>query len=534
MKNIIAIMLSLIFIIIPLHIVEANENSKSVSLPSHMEVDTFVVDENNNQIYMAVTSGAQSKVIKKGDKYVREHPLKENMILIMDSKTLETKSKMLIGDRNISITDMVMKDGKLYVATTQEIFKYDPEINKTEKLVSDPAEGIYLQQIEVTEEHIYFTDYQSWSDLNPVPRVYDYNIKSESVSPIKGYSHMRPSIAVHPNKPILYIGDSSFLDSKRDYTLYALNTETNQTLKQKFPADSQSRSAEIFVHDKYVYYGLYKVKANDIKSIVSSVNDQTLKYGFIDIHAGKLLSLHSIYDSDSEKPKVQLRQSIPNLYLYRIDENHNIFQVIREVEPKKIILKREPLTNYVSIDDKYVGQPSANFKDVHRFHAEIDFLYNEEIINGFTLTKFGPYEPIKRVDAIRMIMRDLNVDIKNIKDPGFSDMSVTSPGYKQVAKAHELGIIDGKTSKKFDPSGHLTRAEMAKILVSSYDDLRLGNVDYFLDITKEYWAAPYINSLFANNITEGYPDQTYRPTKKITRQEFAAFMARHLNDEFIQ
>ncbi|WP_254568288.1 S-layer homology domain-containing protein [Oscillatoria sp. HE19RPO] len=46
----------------------------------------------------------------------------------------------------------------------------------------------------------------------------------------------------------------------------------------------------------------------------------------------------------------------------------------------------------------------------------------------------------------------------------------------------------------------------------------------FPDVEPNYWASPFIEGLAEENIVVGYPDGTFRPTKNIERDEFAALI----------
>ena len=48
----------------------------------------------------------------------------------------------------------------------------------------------------------------------------------------------------------------------------------------------------------------------------------------------------------------------------------------------------------------------------------------------------------------------------------------------------------------------------------------------FADITPSHWAYGDIKWLYANKITTGYPDNTYRPNNNVQRDEMAAFLHR--------
>lgn len=173
-----------------------------------------------------------------------------------------------------------------------------------------------------------------------------------------------------------------------------------------------------------------------------------------------------------------------------------------------------------------------NFTDVSINQKEIEYLTSKGIINGYPDKTYRPENPILRIQAIRMIMRDLGISHDTIPpNPNFVDIKPGDEGYIEVATAVQLGIISGKDKNRFDPYGKLTREQMAKILVNAYE---LGGIypKGFTDITTRSWSYPFISSLAANNVTIGYPDGTFKPTLTINRAQFAAFMARILEPSF--
>lgn len=186
---------------------------------------------------------------------------------------------------------------------------------------------------------------------------------------------------------------------------------------------------------------------------------------------------------------------------------------------------------FLTSTERVIAEEDQDFQDLIRFDEEIHYLRDSGVVNGFTDTLFYPKAPIKRIDAVRMIMRELDPDLETVEDPGFTDVSKDHDAYKAVAKAKELGIIDGMGDGTFQPEGKLTRAQMAKILVNAYK-LEGTYEESFEDLSEDYWGYPYISTLAHHKITIGYTDGTFRPTKEISRQNFSAFLARHLNDYF--
>lgn len=171
------------------------------------------------------------------------------------------------------------------------------------------------------------------------------------------------------------------------------------------------------------------------------------------------------------------------------------------------------------------------FPDVTSFRDEIIFLTDRGIISGYKNGNFGPDDPIKRIQAVQMILRELGVPVGDAPNPGFTDVLPGSPGYEEIAKATELGIISGKGDGTFDPHGKLTRGQMAIILVNAYN---LMGTYYtgFKDVGPSARSYPFIQSIAAHNITAGYTDGTFRPNEIMKRAHFAAFMARFLNENF--
>jgi competence protein ComEC len=178
---------------------------------------------------------------------------------------------------------------------------------------------------------------------------------------------------------------------------------------------------------------------------------------------------------------------------------------------------------------------AKTFSDVTQYQNEISFLTGREIIRGYD-NEFRPKSPIKRLQAVQMILREKQVTLAGAPNPGLIDMKPGDYGYEEVAKAIEMGFIGGKpdpkTGKKyFDPNGTLTRAQMSKILSIAYGLSGVYPGD-FKDVPKGDWAHGFVEALAKNNITTGYPGNLFKPNESLSRQHFAVFMARMLNDDF--
>ena len=95
------------------------------------------------------------------------------------------------------------------------------------------------------------------------------------------------------------------------------------------------------------------------------------------------------------------------------------------------------------------------------------------------------------------------------------------PLNKQDHYAYMVGYPDGT----FQPEGKITREEVAtvfyKLLDAEYRQSVTTNVNNFPDIKTSRWSSTPISTLAAINIIIGYPDGTFKPGDSITRAELA-------------
>lgn len=175
---------------------------------------------------------------------------------------------------------------------------------------------------------------------------------------------------------------------------------------------------------------------------------------------------------------------------------------------------------------------ASMFKDVSGTYwasEEISYLSGKEVISGYSDGTFKPEAVVTRGQAAIMLVRSLNLSLKNRPNPGYQDVPTTHGAYKYIAAIVDEGIYP--KGKKYNPDGALTREEMARMLVNAYTLTGLKNVTYS-DVSKSYWAQPYISIASENGIAAGYSNGTYKPTSPVSRSQFAVFMSRSMDDRF--
>lgn len=122
------------------------------------------------------------------------------------------------------------------------------------------------------------------------------------------------------------------------------------------------------------------------------------------------------------------------------------------------------------------------------------------------------------------------------KDPAVTAQPITSPGktFPDIAFSDQItaiealaarNIIDGKSDGNFDPTGSMTRAEFATIVVRA---LGLTPVDTgaFVDVDSTAWYASYVGAASTYALINGVGEGRFNPDGTITRQEAAVMVSR--------
>jgi lactocepin len=195
------------------------------------------------------------------------------------------------------------------------------------------------------------------------------------------------------------------------------------------------------------------------------------------------------------------------------------------------IAGNETVKNISVVKTDKKAKAFSDVKDTFWAKDAIQTLNVQGVINGYDTGAFGINDEITRLQAAQMIVRDLGLETEDRPAVSFSDVNKGDYGYDVIAAIADEGIMTGDTQGKFNPKAKLTRAEMAKIVVEAYG-LKGSSKAGFSDVKDSHWAKDYINTLIVNEITQGYPDHTFKAGKNTTRSEFAMFLVRTKDDRF--
>lgn len=150
-------------------------------------------------------------------------------------------------------------------------------------------------------------------------------------------------------------------------------------------------------------------------------------------------------------------------------------------------------------------------------------LNDRDIINGDAKGNFNPKKSVTRAEAATILTNAF--DLEATKDLNFTDVKAGAWYYDAIAAAVEAGIFSGQGAGKFNPSGSLTRAEAAVILVNAFELEGKGELNFTDAKDIKAWAEEAISIAVANGILKG-DNGRVKPNDAITRQDFAVMFSR--------
>ncbi|HWK23747.1 MAG TPA: S-layer homology domain-containing protein [Ureibacillus sp.] len=170
------------------------------------------------------------------------------------------------------------------------------------------------------------------------------------------------------------------------------------------------------------------------------------------------------------------------------------------------------------------------FKDVKTNHwafKEIEYVTSKNIMDKSSNGYFSPNSTITRAEAVTTIARSLNLDTKNDYKLQFLDVKTDSSYYNALSQMVENGVIED--GKYFYPNNKITRADFVAMLALAYEvEVDAVNKKSFKDLSKDFWAKNYIESLADLGIIGGVDSTHFAPERNVTRSQMAIFICRAL------
>lgn len=135
-----------------------------------------------------------------------------------------------------------------------------------------------------------------------------------------------------------------------------------------------------------------------------------------------------------------------------------------------------------------------------------------------------PSGPSKDDDTKDNDKKDDDTKNDNKKEVSFTDIA----GHwaeENIIELAELGVVEGYSDNTYRPNNGTTRAEFAKIMVTTLG-LELVENGTVYDDTADHWAKDYIATATEYGLVNGVGENRFAPDKVVTREQMAAIIYR--------
>ncbi|KOS66222.1 S-layer protein [Lysinibacillus contaminans] len=173
---------------------------------------------------------------------------------------------------------------------------------------------------------------------------------------------------------------------------------------------------------------------------------------------------------------------------------------------------------------------TSPFLDITPYSSHYDNilnLYKQGAIGGYPDKTFRPNQNVTRGQAAKMLATVLNLSLKNLDNPYFTDVPASNEYYKYIAALENAGIMSGYSNGTFMPNEIITRGQLSKMLVLGFKFEVSSSYNHnFKDVNSQTSNAAFIQTLVDLKITEGTTPVTFSPYNAVTRGQIASFIVR--------
>lgn len=187
----------------------------------------------------------------------------------------------------------------------------------------------------------------------------------------------------------------------------------------------------------------------------------------------------------------------------------------------------------------FTGPKCAGFNDVtasHQYCDAIEWAKNNGIIQGYADGSFKPNTPVKRVEAVKMVLETLNVNLEtnNGASLGFDDTYRFAWYANYLKTALSLGVVQGYPDGSFRPENPVLNIESLVVLLNaarSKDGIIIPTANYgqpYFDTPNNavtQWYLSYAWYAQEHNLTAS--EYYLYPANYTTRAELADILYRY-------
>ena len=197
---------------------------------------------------------------------------------------------------------------------------------------------------------------------------------------------------------------------------------------------------------------------------------------------------------------------------------------------KKLLTALGALLLAISVPLTGTAESKQQFSDVSAtaYYAEaVNELADRKIIGGYPDGTFKPGNPITRGQAAAIIAKLTDMDLTNVKNPNFKDVSEANGYYKAIAALAEAKIINGYGDGRYGPNDPIKRGQLASILVKAFDLPRYSfsyTINPFKDVVSYESHGTNVLILYRLGIAGGTSSDRFSINAPVTRGQAASMM----------
>lgn len=246
---------------------------------------------------------------------------------------------------------------------------------------------------------------------------------------------------------------------------------------------------------------------------------------------------HSIYvvvnnDIDAEKAAIQEKIALAEAAAEQTEDLKAAIEQAKEAN--SYLNSKENIQQAIDALVQSLSEVNV-FADTEQHWAQsaIAQAYAQGIVSGYGNGNYAPDQTVTRAEFTRLAAAGLNLPAAEQELTFADNDQIADWAVQSVKNAVAAGVISGYEDNTFAPGKNLSRAELAVMVVKalglSAEDAPELQFDDAADIPE--FAKPYVAVAAENGLVHGVGNNTFAPSKAVTRAEAATIILRAANFE---
>ena len=169
-------------------------------------------------------------------------------------------------------------------------------------------------------------------------------------------------------------------------------------------------------------------------------------------------------------------------------------------------------------------QDLADLTQDHWADGPVQYLLDRGVVTGYSDGTYRPNENVTRAQFAKMIVGAMDWPMVTPASASFGDVAPDHWAYGFIETAAAHGIISGYSDGTFRPQASVTRAQVAKMIVTARDWATDIPASGYTDVHPTDWYNTYVGAMSQAEVISGYSDGTFRPNAPATRAQIAKIL----------